>query len=117
MTTRGSPSPYVSSLWTAERRSKDGVPPSCRGWLSPRAGQRLAVWFDPADRTKWTAPTALDEAATPQVRRLWALAQAGGPEHTVDRLAKLDELRRSGALTQTEFEALKARILDDGADG
>ena len=33
----------------------------------------------------------------------------------VDRIAKLDELRRSGAITQDEFDAQKKTLLSNGA--
>ena len=41
-------------------------------------------------------------------------AAPGGGDRTIERLERLQRLRESGALTATEFELQKARILRDG---
>lgn len=88
----------------------------------PYCGQRFPVWFDPADRSRFVVGTKVDDSAAPEVRRLFALARAGDPGRAdwgegakpdpLDRLAKLNELRLAGALTEVEFEEQKRRILD-----
>lgn len=67
---------------------------------TPRPGDRFAVEYDPADRTR----LAVREALPAEPR----------PDSLVDQLSRLDELRRSGALTQSEFEAAKLRMLGPG---
>jgi hypothetical protein len=66
----------------------------------PRPGDRFRVEYDPADQTRLAIGEALP----------------GGPvqDSFVDQLVKLDELRRSGALTQSEFDSAKARLLHQG---
>ena len=66
----------------------------------PRPGDRYAVEYDPADRTRLAVRDALPAE----------------PRHDglVDQLTRLDELRRSGALTQSEFDAAKTRLLYEG---
>ena len=66
----------------------------------PRPGDRFSVEYDPADRTRLA------------VRR--ALPVEPRQTSMVDQLAKLDELRRSGALTQPEFDSAKAQLLRQG---
>jgi len=44
--------------------------------------------------------------------KLGAAVASGGGLSVADEIAKLDELRRSGAITDDEFEARKARLLD-----
>jgi len=66
----------------------------------PRPGDRFAVGYDPADRTRLAVREALP-----------AEPAAGG---LVDQLEKLDRLRRSGSLTESEFELAKARLLGTG---
>lgn len=41
-----------------------------------------------------------------------AVAGGRGPHSVADEIAKLDDLRRSGAITDDEFESRKARLLD-----
>jgi hypothetical protein len=83
------------------------------------------VWFDPDDRDNFMIATDVTANAPTDVRRLFALAAAGDPGRPgtggpdlaaavdpLDRLAKLNELRLAGALTEAEFEAQKAKILN-----
>lgn len=93
----------------------------------PRPGRRYPVWYDPADPSRFVILTKLDDTAPPHVRRLYekAAAPADVPEagsgpvpaqvDPLDRLAKLNDLRLAGALTEEEFQAQKAKIL--GSDG
>ncbi|GAB3829781.1 SHOCT domain-containing protein [Dactylosporangium cerinum] len=67
---------------------------------APQPGDRFSVDYDPAD---WTR-LAIREAPPVEPRQ----------NSMVDQLARLDELRRSGALTQPEFDSAKARLLRHG---
>jgi hypothetical protein len=69
----------------------------------PRPGDRFTVEYDAADRSR--------------VAVLEALPAESRHDSLVDQLAKLDELHRSGALNQTEFEAAKTRLLYQGDSG
>jgi hypothetical protein len=94
----------------------------------PRPGERYPAWFDRNDPDKWMYGTDMDpSAASAEVRELFARAAAGGPSaplvtggpHPVDggaaspveELESLTELWKSGALTDSEFEVAKARLL------
>jgi hypothetical protein len=70
----------------------------------PRIGERVDVAYDPEDPERFTFRIAdlTDDAAA-----------AAAPSR-VDQLAKLAELRASGALTDEEFEAEKRRLLANG---
>lgn len=93
----------------------------------PRPGRRYPVWYDPADPSRFVILTKLDGTAPQHVRRLYEKAVAESadvPEagdapapaavDPLDRLAKLNELRLAGALTEEEFRAQKAKILESG---
>lgn len=71
----------------------------------PRLGERVEVAYDPDDPDRFTFRT--DDLADD------GLAAASEPDR-VELLAKLAELRASGALTDEEFEAEKRRILAAG---
>ena len=88
----------------------------------PRVGARYPAWFDRADPDKWMFGTDLDPSqASAEVRDLFARAAAGGagagaaaadaPDSPVEELAQLTGLWKSGALTDSEFEVAKARLL------
>lgn len=88
----------------------------------PHVGDCHPIWYDRADPTSFMFATDVTPEAPPEVRRLFALAAQRNADRVVDvvgvpdgdpldRLAKLNQLRLSGALTETEFEAQKARIL------
>lgn len=72
------------------------------------AGGLLAVGF----RRRWTPdPDQLD----PMFARVAQVAtRFSGAAHPIDRLDTLDRLRRQGALTEAEFEALKSKLIADG---
>lgn len=92
----------------------------------PRRGQRFPAWYDPADPSQFVLVTEPDESAPPQVRSSYAKATATtppigtasvpvsrpAPVDPLDRLGKLNELRLAGALTEEEFAAEKAKLLD-----
>jgi Short C-terminal domain len=61
----------------------------------PYPGKRFPVWFDRANPRRFVLGTP----------------EPAAPADPLDRLAKLNELRLAGALTQAEFEAQKARLL------
>jgi Short C-terminal domain len=75
----------------------------------PYPGKRFPVWFDRANRHRFFLGTHVGPDAPAAVRRLFAVAQAAADP--LDRLARLNELRLAGALTQVEFDAQKARLL------
>jgi membrane protein implicated in regulation of membrane protease activity len=85
----------------------------------PRAGERHPAWFDPADPDKWMYGTDMEAGAPAEIRDMFARAQAGNgtaaPAESVDSpveaLARLSELWKSGALSDTEFADAKARLL------
>lgn len=76
----------------------------------PRPGDRFAVRFDPVNRADVVLGDQLP-AVAPAIVSAPAPASAPGGDGLVEQLAKLDELRRSGALTAAEFDAAKARLL------
>jgi len=92
----------------------------------PRPGERYPAWFDRTDPEKWMYGTGMDDSAPAEVKDMFARAQAGGappqpdpapaappaPGHDpVAELASLSELWKSGALSDSEFAAAKARLL------
>ena len=95
----------------------------------PRAGDRHPVWYDPSDLKSWVYATPRDDTAKQSLRQAFgevadtfvgmggngapapAAAAAPPAEDPLDRLKKLDELRASGALSDAEFEAQKAKLL------
>lgn len=96
----------------------------------PRPGDRYPVWFDPSNPGLWAFGDDVTDAASPAVRRLFALAGRVGssppapapapaeaaapqpsPEDPFVKLGKLNELRMAGAITDEEFTAKKAELL------
>lgn len=88
----------------------------------PDRGRRFPVWYDRTDPRRFVLGTRVGPDDPPAVRRLFDTAQAGNPPDLahrdqptpvdpLDRLAKLNQLRLAGALTQAEFEAQKAKLL------
>jgi len=67
----------------------------------PRAGERVEIAYDPDDHDRFTF-------------RLADLADDGAGPDRLEQLARLGELRESGVLTEEEFAAEKARILEGG---
>jgi len=96
-------------------RPPDGAPyeASLKSLVSqvaiPRAGDRVAVRYDPANRAR----VALLKGG--------AARPAAGPTpdatpatEVVDHLATIASLRESGVITPDEYETLKRRLLHDG---
>lgn len=97
----------------------------------PQAGQRFPVWFDPADHSSFMYATIDNDQGRQQIVAMFgdafgpdgsgvgqAAAAASAPAAAapaaadpIEQLAKLNELRQAGALTDEEFNAQKARIL------
>ncbi|MEA2124658.1 MAG: hypothetical protein QOI80_1440, partial [Solirubrobacteraceae bacterium] len=88
----------------------------------PRAGDRFPVWWDRNDPTQWAYGTDMDPSQTPpDIQALFARAAAASApvaapaaapaSAPADELAKLNDLRLKGVLTDAEFEAAKARVL------
>lgn len=91
----------------------------------PRAGDRCAVFYDPAGGEpgiSFDAPALAmvglvpgAAAAAPGVAPVSPPPPAGAPadadDETIDELERLARLRASGALTEAEFQQAKARIL------
>lgn len=68
----------------------------------PRVGERVEVAYDPDDRDRFTfRRPGVDDAA----------GEGPGADR-LEQLARLGELRDGGVLTEEEFEAEKARILE-----
>jgi hypothetical protein len=92
----------------------------------PFPGQRVPLLIDPTNRDSFAliadAPDDLS-GLPPHVQRLvMSVRQDGGfvdatrghargNQETLDELARLNQLRQAGALTEAEFETLKARLL------
>ena len=78
-------------------------------------GQRYPVLIGPTDRDKFALMFDLTDVdgLPPHVLELVALARESRarPDDPSESLVKLNELRMSGALTEAEFNAAKARIL------
>ena len=75
----------------------------------PRAGDRYPVWYDPQDTTKFEMGNKIgapEPAATPEPAET-----PERPTEWVTELAKLNDLRLSGALTDEEFTRAKDRLL------
>ena len=102
----------------------------------PRSGDRYPVWYDRTDPSTWAYATVHDDEARAQIRAMFgapaesltgfggaaAAAAAGGvavappPAAATDpleRLQKLDQLHKTGVLTDAEFAAKKAEILSE----
>ncbi len=90
----------------------------------PRAGDRFPVWYDRSDPTQWAYGTDMDSSQAPaEVQALFQRAQqAAAPaaaatapaDNVASELAKLNDLRMKGVLSDEEFEAAKARVLGSG---
>jgi hypothetical protein len=85
----------------------------------PRAGDRFPVWYDRNDPTKWAYGTDMNPAQTPPAIQAMFQKAAGTPvpptpaatNDSVSELEKLSRLHASGALSDAEFAAAKAKIL------
>jgi hypothetical protein len=82
----------------------------------PRPGQRLAVYYDPADPDRFVLVTEADDKAPDEARRLLERLRAESERAAtptvdpVERLGKLNALRLAGALTEEEFQRQKAKL-------
>jgi hypothetical protein len=77
----------------------------------PRAGDRFPVFYDRKDRNQWAYGTGLGATQAPApVQPLFAPVAAPAAD-SVAELEKLGALHRSGALSDAEFAAAKAKIL------
>ena len=90
----------------------------------PRAGDRYPVWYDAADPTSWAYGTVENDQGREQIRQLFgpaaetltgvgdpAAAPAPAAADPLDRLKKLDELHKAGAVTDEEFAEKKQQLL------
>lgn len=90
----------------------------------PRSGDRLPIWFDPADHESFAYATIANDEGRAQIRQLFGTAAdtitgiadpmaapaPTGPD-PIEQIRKLDELRDAGILTDAEFEQKKAELL------
>jgi len=90
----------------------------------PKIGERYPVWYDPADEDSWAFGTDMEANAPPEIKAAFARARGAaapsadmsepeapqGPS-PLEELARLNELRMAGAVTEREFEEAKARLL------
>ncbi len=84
----------------------------------PRVGERYPAWFNSSDPEKWMFATDMEETAPAEIRDMFARARAAGEtaddgeaEGPVAELARLSDLWKDGALTDSEFADAKARLL------
>jgi hypothetical protein len=97
----------------------------------PQPGQRFPVWYDAEDHDSWAFATSdggdqaraqivqifgdafgPDGSGVGQVAAAAPVAAAPAPAaDPLERIAKLDQLRGAGALTDAEYDAQKQRIL------
>lgn len=117
----------------------DGTPPyeaeksSMFSRLSPpRVGDRYPVWVDTSDPQVFAVgvpeteearemvkdqfgfdPRGADAPAAPEPEPAQAAPQPDGATGAVIELQKLNELRRDGAISDAEFETLKAKVIED----
>ena len=47
-----------------------------------------------------------------RLRRIGSMGAAAAPMSVADEIAKLDELRKQGVLTEAEFQAMKMELLN-----
>ncbi len=82
----------------------------------PRPGDRFPIWYDPAAPTRFGIGTDVSPEAPPEVRALFeqAAARPAEPAPSGDPFEQIERLHRlhaSGAITDAEYEATKARLL------
>jgi hypothetical protein len=99
----------------------------------PRAGDRFPVFYDREDPSNWGYGTEMEADAPADIRQLFAAAsQAPGVEFgtpspaappapatrsPLDEIARLNDLRMKGAVTDEEFEEAKDRLLAQLGNG
>lgn len=82
----------------------------------PRPGDLVDVAYDPRDRSR--VALATDPRSNTAGGRLLVLhrpesePEAAAGDGVIEQLERLEQLRRSGALTQAEFDAQKRRVLE-----
>lgn len=88
----------------------------------PTPGRCYPAWFDPAKPDNLLLMTQLEPDAAPPVRQLFEAAKAAEqaaagaaapPPDPLQQLSKLHELYQAGALTEAEFTAQKAKLLNE----
>ena len=85
----------------------------------PRAGDVWPAWIDPANPQEFAVgmPQGADPAQIPVFREFGIphpLDQKPQADDTVADLQRLVEMKEKGLLTEEEFAAAKARMLDEG---
>lgn len=75
------------------------------------AGETGETSFDDVRNPERVQKIIYDVRERDETRRLRPVVQAAGPASVADELSKLEELRRTGVITDTEFDAQKARLL------
>ena len=89
----------------------------------PRQGDRYPVWFDPNDHDTWAFAMIEDDTGRATIRSQFGEAAStmtgmgnddgGGGGDPTERMQKLQALKESGAITESEFEDKKAQILSE----
>jgi Short C-terminal domain len=89
----------------------------------PRRGDRYPVWYDPANHDEWAYATIDDDNGRATIRQMFGdvaetfegMGGTGAPAAaaptSVEQLKMLADLHASGALTDEEFAAQKAKLL------
>jgi hypothetical protein len=98
----------------------------------PRTGDRYPVWYDRNDPSTWAYATINDDNGRQQIRAMFGAAAdsfvgvgpaiqapppgTGAPAAApaadpYERLQKLNELRQAGAISDSEYEQQKAKLL------
>ena len=89
----------------------------------PRPGDRFPVFYDREDPSNWGYGTDIEAHAPPDIRALFEQAQrdvefatpaapAPAPAPSpLDEIARLNDLRLKGAITDEEFQSTKDRLL------
>jgi hypothetical protein len=97
----------------------------------PRAGDRFPVFYDREDASNWGYATEVEADAPADIRALFAEAASAAPgvefnaaapapaavPSPLDEIARLNDLRMKGAVTDEEFEVAKDRLLAQLGNG
>jgi membrane protein implicated in regulation of membrane protease activity len=97
----------------------------------PRAGDRFPVFYDREDPSNWGYGTEMEPDAPADIRELFEAANAPGVQFgaptavpaaspvpsPLDEIARLNDLRLKGAVTDEEFEEAKDRLLAQLGNG
>ena len=92
--------------------------------MIPRQGDRYPVWFDREDPSSWAYATVSDDQGRQQLRAMFgavaetftgvgngAPAAAAAPADPAERMAKLEQLRSAGLITEEEYAAKRAQLV------